>query len=82
MVQDLDYSWDLTYADTTSLVLNGGWIRRLTTHPTTDVDIKLPPIRGHMSLAALKVGVWGVWCVWVYEGTGDTLDEHTTLWRQ
>jgi len=53
-VLDLDYSLKLDYLDQNALKLNGGWIRRLSTTPTTNVDITLPPPGGINSLSGNK----------------------------
>lgn len=54
LVQDLDYSLRLDYAHQHALHLNGGWIRRSATTPTTDALLLLPPPGGLNSLAGTK----------------------------
>jgi hypothetical protein len=55
VVQDLDYSLRLDYLDQAALKLNGGWIRRTSTTPTTNVDVLLPPPGGVNSLGGNKL---------------------------
>jgi len=54
VVQDLDYSLRLDYADQNALHLNGGWIKRAATMPTTDASVTLPPTKGVNSLFGQK----------------------------
>ena len=54
VVNDLDYALRLDYVDQSSLRLNGGFIRRSSSHPTTHVDVTLPPPKSASSLAGTK----------------------------
>jgi len=54
VVNDLDYAVRLDYVDQSSLRLNGGFIRRSSSHPTTHADVTLPPPRSVNSLAGTK----------------------------
>jgi hypothetical protein len=54
VVADLDYALRLDYLDQSALKLNGGFIRRASSRPSTPADVTLPPPKSVDSLAGTK----------------------------